>query len=57
MNAFRETGITTFVAPRSLRYIGAGAFYGCKSLKQVELNEGLIAISPAGKGSACYGVF
>ena len=56
-NAFRETAIRRFVAPRSLRYLGTGAFYGCKSLKQVELNEGLTSIGATGRDVASYGVF
>ena len=57
LNAFRETGLKCFVAPHTLQHIGMGAFYGCKSLKQVELNEGLTAIGSAGRDTANYGTF
>ena len=35
------TGIEEFQAPPSLRDIGDGAFYDCKNLERVVLNEGL----------------
>ena len=57
-NAFRGTDVRVFVAPSSLQRLGEGAFYGCKNLKQVELNEGLSVIGAAGqKGCAGYGAF
>ena len=40
-HAFANTGLESFVAPRSLRTIRTGAFRDCKSLKEVRLNEGL----------------
>ena len=40
-HAFAGTALKEFVAPGSLKTIGAGAFANCKSLKQVRLNEGL----------------
>ena len=39
--AFAETDLRTFVAPPSLRVIGAGAFANCKRLNFVKLNAGL----------------
>ena len=40
-HAFAGTALKAFVAPDGLRTIEAGAFAGCKSLKEVRLNEGL----------------
>ena len=40
-HAFVGTALKKFVAPDSLRFIGEGAFAGCRKLKSVTLNEGL----------------
>ena len=40
-HAFTGTALKSFTAPDSLRSIGEGAFAGCKSLKEVRLNQGL----------------
>ena len=40
-HAFAGTGLKVFIAPGSLKTIRAGAFAGCKNLKEVRLNEGL----------------
>ena len=41
LNAFRNSGIQYFTAPKSLKIIHQGAFYLCCSLCSVILNEGL----------------
>lgn len=41
MDAFSETALTSIVIPSSVRYIGPQAFYGCSSLSNVVLSEGL----------------
>ena len=38
--AFCKTGLPSIVIPASVRSIGTGAFYSCKSLSTVELQEG-----------------
>lgn len=38
---FVGCGLEEFVAPPSLRTIGAGAFKQCRDLKRAVLNEGL----------------
>lgn len=44
-NAFKEnTNITSVSCPTSLHDIGEYAFYGCKNLKSIKLNEGLFLI-------------
>ena len=48
--AFAGAGLRKFVAPRSLKTIRAGAFMGCKSLKEVRLNEGLESVGGDGEG-------
>ena len=40
-HAFAGAALKKFVAPDGLMTIEAGAFAGCKSLKEVRLNEGL----------------
>lgn len=45
--AFTRTGITEFVAPKSLLRIGESAFFNCRGLRRVELNEGLQDIDDA----------
>ena len=52
-SCFEDSGLEEFVAPSGLREIEGGAFYGCKSLKQVVLNEGLEALAD----NASSGVF
>ena len=47
--AFQESGLEGFVAPKSLRQIGRCAFCDCRGLRAVVLNEGLEAI-----GSSCF---
>ena len=58
--AFSGSGIDSFVAPRSLRTIRQGAFYNCRNLKYVQLNEGLEVLGtdeyPSDRGLYC-GVF
>lgn len=39
--AFEEAGLTTFVAPPSLRKIGEEAFYKCSELRDFRLNDGI----------------
>ena len=39
--AFTDSGLESFTAPSSLRKIGDKAFYGCGSLKEFKLNEGI----------------
>ena len=50
-HAFAGTALREFVAPGSLKTIGAGAFADCKSLKQVRLNEGLESLGGEGDGA------
>ena len=38
--AFADTALESFVVPSALRVIKAGAFMGCKNLREVKLNEG-----------------
>lgn len=40
-HCFDKTGLKAFRAPPSLRKIGNGAFFSCKNLQHVVLNEGL----------------
>ena len=49
--AFAGTALEAFVAPDSLRSIGPGAFLGCKSLREVRLNEGLQSLGGEGEGA------
>ena len=39
LQAFRGCGLESFVAPPSLKKIGAAAFGACSALKNFELNE------------------
>ena len=48
------SSLKSFVAPPSLRLLANGAFYFCRSLRYVELNEGLETI---GTDRGTYGVF
>ena len=48
------SGLRSFVAPPSLRVLSSDAFYSCKKLKRVELNEGLEVL---GTKECKYGVF
>ena len=41
VDAFRASGLESFVAPESLRVVGYGAFRDCRCLKRARLNEGL----------------
>ena len=41
MNCFRDSGLESFTAPRTLRTVCPGAFCMCKHLREVQLNEGL----------------
>ena len=43
-HCFANTGLKAFEAPPSLRKIGNGAFFACKNLQRVVLNEGLEAV-------------
>ena len=38
---FEKSGLEEIVLPASVKEIGARAFYYCKQLKNVQLNEGL----------------
>ena len=49
-HAFAGTSLWKFVAPASLRRIGAGAFMDCRCLKEVKLNEGLEQLGGEGDG-------
>ena len=40
-HAFANTALEKFIAPKSLREIGNGAFMNCVSLREARLNEGL----------------
>lgn len=40
-NAFWRSGLESFVAPPSLKKIGALAFRDCRNLKRFELNNGI----------------
>lgn len=40
-DCFRSSGLVEITTPPKVRCIGSGAFYGCRSLQRVELNEGL----------------
>ena len=40
-DCFRGSGLVDITTPAAVRCFCSGAFYGCKSLKRVELNEGL----------------
>ena len=51
-HAFVGTALKKFVAPDSLKFIGEGAFAGCRKLKSVALNEGLQSL-----GSGRVGAF
>lgn len=42
--SFTNTAITKIVLPESCRFIGAAAFYGCKSLKKAVLGRGVESI-------------
>ena len=63
LDAFRESGLEDFVAPRSLRTVRQGAFWECRQLRRARLNEGLEALGtdeypPEREGARCYtGVF
>ena len=41
LDAFRECGIKSFIAPGTMRIIHQSAFQDCWSLKYAKLNEGL----------------
>ncbi len=41
---FQNSNIETLAMPQSLRYIDAEAFSGCKKLRELKLNEGLLKI-------------
>ena len=45
MCCFYNSGLEKFIAPQSLKEIYGTAFYCCKSLKRVVLNEGLETLS------------
>lgn len=45
--------ITQITIPSSIKFIGNTAFFGCKKLKKITLNEGLISI---GKKAFCYNI-
>ncbi len=40
-NMFCASDIKTFIAPSTLLFLGAGAFWGCDKLEKVELNKNL----------------
>jgi len=43
--AYASTNLSTFTPPASLKYVGAGAFAGCKGLKEVNLtNSSVVTI-------------
>lgn len=41
---FAKTRVSTFAAPQSLTSIGEKAFYGCRALREVRLNERLVEV-------------
>ena len=47
--AFRESGLESLTAPKSLKQLDSGAFTECRSLRVAELNEGLEDI-----GNSCF---
>ena len=58
--AFFKTGLESFKPPISLGEVAQGAFAECKSLKSVELNEGLETLGTdeyADNGGTWCGVF
>ncbi len=44
---FQNSNIETIAMPQSLRYINAEVFSGCKKLRELKLNEGLLKICDA----------
>ena len=45
-NCFMNTDVEEIAIPETVTYIGAGAFMGCKNLKQIELPTNLEEITP-----------
>ena len=41
VNCFSESGLEAVTFPTSIRNVAAGAFYGCRRLRDVRLNENL----------------
>lgn len=41
IDAFRESGLESFAAPKSMKRIHQGAFCWCSNIRKVELNKGL----------------
>ena len=50
-HCFANTGLKAFEAPPSLRKICSGAFFSCKNLQRVALNEGLEVVGIDGNKS------
>lgn len=48
-NAFRNSGLETFIAPNNLKTIEGQAFSACKNMKTVDLNSQLETI-----GNNCF---
>ena len=60
IGAFRDSGLREFRAPASLATVSQCAFYGCRDLKSVVLNEGLqnLGLNRLSKaGERFFGVF
>ena len=56
---FIDADLEEFVAPPGLKEIEGGAFYGCKNLKRIVLNEGLETLNDRyiDREDSYYGVF
>lgn len=54
---FSKTEISEFLAPPGLRNIDDSAFYECKQLKRVTLNDGLVTIGGRSDDSNDYNNF
>lgn len=46
VRAFAGSGLERFALPPSTLSLGSLAFFGCKNLKTVDFNQGLMEIGP-----------
>lgn len=53
--AFAMSGLERFDAPASLKHVSQAAFYGCKELRAVRLNEKLVELGSEQTGTLTTG--